>query len=341
MKAEIKPRIELEHRAKLEEVIPLSEPFVVFVDPSSVCNLECKFCPTGNRGLIRSIGRGSGLMDFEMYKKVIADLCEFDNPVKCLRLYKDGEPLLNPRLADMIAYAKEHRCALQIDTTTNGSLLSPRLNLDLVRSGLDRINISVNGVSEQMYAEFTGHGLQFERFVDNIRHLYNHRGDCVVCIKTVGDIMSVEDEERFYDIFGDIADRVFIEHVAPCWPNFDMGDVEPNSRVGIYGQEIGQVDVCPYIFYSTSVNSDGTVSLCFLDWSRELILGELAQRSLREIWDGDDLFHQRKMQLSGRRKDNHVCANCGQLSHGLPDNIDAHANTLLKRIEDLRRDGSS
>src|SRR4030043_1495730 len=123
IKTKIKPRIELENRTKLEEVIPLEVPFVVFLDPADICNFQCKFCPTGNRALIKNIKRNSGLMDFELYKKIIADLCEFEKPIKVLRLYKDGEPLLNPRFADMVHYAKKSGCTLQVDTTTNGSLL--------------------------------------------------------------------------------------------------------------------------------------------------------------------------------------------------------------------------
>ncbi|GAI93186.1 unnamed protein product, partial [marine sediment metagenome] len=48
MKAKIKPRINLENRTRLERVIPLSTPMILFVDPASTCNFKCKFCPTGN-----------------------------------------------------------------------------------------------------------------------------------------------------------------------------------------------------------------------------------------------------------------------------------------------------
>ena len=48
-----------------------------------------------------------------------------------------------------------------------------------------------------------------------------------------------------------------------CWYDFD--GPKQNEEVGIYGQPIHEVDVCPYVFYSMSVNSDGAVSLCFLD----------------------------------------------------------------------------
>jgi radical SAM protein with 4Fe4S-binding SPASM domain len=332
MKAKIKPRIELENRTKLEEVIPLSVPFMVFIDPADICNFQCKFCPTGNRYLIKKIKRNSGLMDFDLYKKIIDDLCEFEKPIKVLRLYKDGEPLLNPKFADMVRYAKEQGCALQVDTTTNGSLLSPKKNLEIIEAGLDKIFISLEGLTEQFYKEFTKYQIKFDKLVENIRHFFENKKDCIVLIKIVGDNLTEKEKERFLNIFGDIADNLFIEHVAPCWPKFEMSGVVPNSEVGIYGQEIKEVTVCPYIFYSLSINSDGKVSLCFLDWSRELIVGDVKAESFKSIWNGESLFNYRKMHLMKKRKAHPICSVCGQLSHCLPDDIDPFADNLLKKL---------
>jgi radical SAM protein with 4Fe4S-binding SPASM domain len=275
-------------------------------------------------------------MDIDLYKTIIDGLCEFEKPVKVLRLYKDGEPLLHPKFADMVRYAKKSGCALQVDTTTNGSLLNPEKNLEIIDAGLDRIHISLEGLSEESYHEFAGYRIDFNKLVENIRHFYEHKKDCIVCIKIVGDNLSEKDKNRFFDIFGDIADRIFIEHVAPCWPKFEMRDVIPNQEVGIYGQEIREVAVCPYIFYSLSINSDGKVSLCFLDWSRDMIVGNLKTESIKDIWNGEALFEYRKMHLLKKRKDHPICAMCGQLSHCLPDDIDPYAEILLKRLESSR-----
>jgi len=43
--AEFKAKFNYEGRLKLEENLPLDSPLVVYVEPSSFCNLECKFCP--------------------------------------------------------------------------------------------------------------------------------------------------------------------------------------------------------------------------------------------------------------------------------------------------------
>jgi radical SAM protein with 4Fe4S-binding SPASM domain len=338
MKAQIKPRINLEGRTRLEEAIPLSTPFVLFVDPSSACNFRCKFCPNGDIKLIRESGRWQGTMDFALYKKVIDDLNEFEQPLKVLRLYKEGEPFLNRKMAEMVRYAKERGVARSIDTTTNGSLLDPEIIESVLEAGIDRINISVDGLSEGQFLEFAGVKVNFDRFVDNIRRLYDMKGSCEICIKTAGDFLSEEERERFFSIFGNYADRIFIENVAPCWPEFNVEDrLGVTISKGIYDQPIGEIMTCPYIFYSLTVNSDGTVSLCFLDWARKLIVGDVRTGSVKDIWNGERMRHHRLQHLRGKRKEDPVCCACGQLSHCLPDNIDTHATMLLKQLEAEQR----
>lgn len=337
MKAQIKPRINLEGRTALETVIPLSTPFVLFVDPASICNFRCAFCPTGDHELIRSTGRWQGVMNFDLFKKVIDDLAEFDQPLKVLRLYKDGEPLLNPRFPDMIRYAKQSGRVKYVDTTTNGYLLTPEKSVQLVEAGLDRINISVDGLSDEQFLKFTRTRVDFAQYVQNIRYLYEHRGACEICIKMPGDDLTEADKKRFFDTFGDYADRISLENFAPCWPEFDVEErTGIEIKAGIYNNPVQDVQTCPYIFYSLSVNSDGTVSLCFLDWGRKLIVGDIRKQSLRSIWTGEELFQHQLAHLEGRRKDNPTCAACGQLSHCLADNIDPHAGMLLERLKASR-----
>ena len=125
MKARLEPQINLAGRTALETVIPLSTPFIVFVDPASACNFKCTFCPTGHRDMIAETGRFQGVMKFDIFQKVVDDLGAFDKPIKVLRMYKDGEPFLNKRFAEMVAYAKRAKHIDYIDTTTNGTFLAP------------------------------------------------------------------------------------------------------------------------------------------------------------------------------------------------------------------------
>ena len=333
MKAEIKPRIDLENRTKLETVIPISVPYVIFIDPSDLCNFQCKFCPSGDRELMKNVGRDLKTMDFDLFKKIIDDICDFDKPLKMLKLYKDGEPLLNPKFSDMVKYAKQSNCTERISTTTNASLLNPKRNIEIIEAGLDQINISIEGVNYQQYLEFSKYKIDFDKLVGNITHFYENRNRCEMIIKINGDTISEEEEKRFFEIFGDIADGVYIEHVMSCWPEFDLKGIEINQEFGIYGQKIKEVLVCPYVFYCFSINSNGTASLCFLDWSRKLIIGNVKRESVKDIWNGEKLLDYQKMFLMKKRKEHPVCSDCGQMSHGLPDDIDAYTDMLLERLK--------
>jgi radical SAM protein with 4Fe4S-binding SPASM domain len=333
MKAQLKPRINVEGRTPLQEVIPLQTPFVLFVDPASACNFLCQFCPTGHRKLIDDTGRFQGVMRLELFKKIIDDLDEFDRPIKVLRMYKDGEPFLNKNLAKMVVYAKQSGFVEYIDTTTNASLMTPERLGPILDAGLDKINISVDGMNREQYRNFTEFDMDFERLVENVKWLYANKGNCEVVVKIPADIIAEPQKQEFLDTFGDHCDRIFIENLAPCWPEFD---VETYAGVkittGIYQQPITPTDTCPYIFYSFSVNSDGLVSSCFLDWGRRLIVGDVREQGLKAIWHSSKMNALRRQHLEGKRCQNSVCSKCGQLSHCLPDNIDQYREELLSKF---------
>ena len=333
MKAKYEPRIYHQNRKELQNVIPLETPYVIFVDPSDACNFKCKFCPTSDRTLMKKVGRPMRTMKFDLFKKIANDICEFPNKIKVLRLYKDGEPLINKRFPDMIKYAKDMDCAERVDTTTNASLLTPSKGKELIEAGLDRINISIEGVNNEQYKNFSDVNLEFERVVENVKTFYENRKQCEMLVKINGDTLSEEDKKKFLEIFGDYTDKIYIEHIMSCWPNFELNGVDANQDFGIYGQEIKEVDACPYVFYSFAINSDGIVSLCFLDWSKKLIIGNVNEISVKEVWESKQLKNYQKMFLEGKRKKHPICGNCGQMSHGMPDNIDKFKIEILDKLK--------
>jgi len=322
-----------QNRTRLEKVIPLCTPFVLFVDPCDTCNFQCKFCPNGDRKAMKQIpGRGHGPMTMETFTKIVDNVSDFPDKLKVLRLFKDGEPLMNKHLPEMIKYAKNKKIAESIDTTTNGSLLTRKMSDALIESGINQINISIEGTSSQEYKEFARYTLDFNIMYDNIKYLYENKGDCHLLIKINEDVISKESKQRFLDLFGPISDGISTEHVVSCWPTFDLKEVTPNDNVGIYGQPINEVLVCPYVFYSFAVNSDGAISVCFLDWKRELVIGNINDISLKEAWNGNAMKEYQTMFLSGVRKEHFFCGNCRQMSHGMPDNIDQYRDILLQKI---------
>lgn len=331
MKAKIGTRYH-QNRTRLEKVIPLDTPFILYLDPSSACNLSCEFCPCGNahKDLWTEEKRNSiEIMDFDLYKKIIDDCRKFPQKIKVLRLYKEGEPLVNKKLPEMIEYARKSGKFETIDFTTNGTLLTPELNRKLVKAGLSRINISVEALDAKGYQEICNVNLDYDKFVQNIRDLYEHRGDCHIFIKTMVDNIDKDTEQRFYDLFGDICDEIAMEHIANCWPGFE----NTTELVNVYhGEGYKEYVVCPRIFYILTINANGTASHCIVDWNYKGIIGDTRKQSIVDIWNSRAYQDIRMAHLNCKRREITLCKDCMEIESAAVDNIDAYREELLKRM---------
>ncbi|ATX78638.1 radical SAM additional 4Fe4S-binding SPASM domain-containing protein [Mariprofundus aestuarium] len=336
MKAKVESKLNLQNRTDLQSVIPLATPYLLYVDPSSACNFQCRFCPTGHKDIINGAGYRRGVLDMQLFRKLLDDLGQFEQPLRVMRMNKIGEPLLNKQLPEMIALAKASGRVNYIDLATNASLFSETLLSELVAAGLDRINISLEGMSAEQYKKTALVDFDFDHLVAMVRWLYAHRGDCEVTVKIPSSCIEEDQKQTFFDTFGDHCDRIFIEDLSPIWPNFDVEEhagVEFNEEVGQYSQQLKVKDVCSYIFYSAVINSDGTVSACCPDWSQGLVIGDLGTESLKEIWNSEAFYELRKQHLQRKRMENSICSGCGHIKYAQVDDIDPYAEMLLERIE--------
>lgn len=316
-------------RTPLEKVIPLSSPYAIAIDPSNLCNFKCNFCAMQYSTEVQSYKKQ--LMDFELYKKIIDDLTVFPKKLKVLRINGQGEPLLNKNLPQMIKYAKEKNISEYIEIITNGSLLNPELNRALVDSGVDRIRISVEALSENKYKEIANATINFEKFVENIKDLYEHRNSVEIYIKIVDVAVPTEEEKKkFFNIFGDICDTIFIDSVIPLWSDFELDNLK--TQTGVHGQEIVPVKICPFVFYQCIVNPDGQVTACCADWKRKLILGDLTKDSFQNIWNGDTMKNFWIDMASGKKDKYEMCRKCLLPTYDCNDNIDEYGTLILDNL---------
>jgi radical SAM protein with 4Fe4S-binding SPASM domain len=335
MKAKLKSKLNIEARTALQDAIPVQTPFLLYVDPSSACNFRCQFCPTGHHHMVKRSGYRRTIMDMALFHKLIDNLGEFDEPIKVLRMNKVGEPLLNENLPNMIAYAKKSGCIETIDLATNGSLFNKDSLSNLVTSGVDRLNISLEGLNRAQYRKYAKVDIDYGKLKYHIKWLYANRHDCEITIKIPGNYLSKDEKKEFLDTFGDYCDRIFIEDIAPIWPSFELDkltNIKINTNKGQYQQKLEQKNICTYIFYAMAINADGTVSACCPDWEQKLIIGDLRQTALKRIWHSERLHTLRIQHLEGRRWENSVCRNCGHLDYAQVDNIDQYAEQLRRKF---------
>lgn len=335
MKAKLKSKLNLENRVPLQDVIPLETPFLLYVDPSSACNFKCQFCPTGHKDLVKESEYRRSTISFDLFKKIISDLNDFEKSIKVLRMNKIGEPLLNKNLSKMVEFAKKSGLVEYIDLATNGSLFSRDLLSQLVNAGLDRLNISMEGVNQEQYLKNAKVNINFDRFIENIQWLYINKGDCEITIKIPGNLINNDQKNDFINYFGNYCDSIFIEDLAPIWPSFDVekrAGIKIKDKEGQYKQPLQKKDTCAVIFYAIAVNADGSVSACCPDWNQKLIVGDVRTESLKNIWNSLKMNTLRRQHLEGKRSENPICSNCGHLSYAQVDNIDPYRESLIEKF---------
>jgi MoaA/NifB/PqqE/SkfB family radical SAM enzyme len=124
-------------------------PFSIAIEPTTACNLRCPECPSGLRAFTRPTGR----LKTDFFQQTINDL---HRDLLMLIFYFQGEPFLNPDFLKMIRYA--HQKGIYTITSTNGHFLNDKQAKQTVESGLDRLIISVDGTSQEVYESYRKEG---------------------------------------------------------------------------------------------------------------------------------------------------------------------------------------
>lgn len=345
--AKIQPRIYSAPKAPLEERIPLSTPLSVHIDVSSLCNFRCSFCFQADGRAMKDAGLKRGKMSLELFKKIVDDLTEFPEKIKKIKIGNHGEPMLHKQLPEMIAYARKMDVAEIIEVFTNGSKLEPELNQAIVDAGLQRINVSIEGLTEERYMQVAGVKQDFQSLVDGVKDLYERKTDELVIYVKIADqtsaldkkddslyVMTPQEREYFYNTFGSICDEIYIEKIVPQWAETQLDKQNEVSETGMYDQKIKNYkDTCPFTFMYLHFNCDGTTSPCTLDWPRKVVIGNVNEQSVKSIWEGRSLHNLRVAMLKGRRKDVNFCKNCSAPMVCVNEDFDPHAEKVLEAID--------
>lgn len=305
----IKNRRDIVKRVKLSDVLPLRTPFTLYVDPSSACNFKCDFCyhSIDNHSL-KAIHFKKTIMKMELYEQIIDSIAKFPDKLKMLSLFIKGEPLLNPKLPEMIAMAKKKNIAEKLYVTTNGSLFSPKLNRDLINAGLDEVLVSIEAIDSIEYKKITGIDINFDEIVSNIKSFYKNKGNCKFYIKIVTYTHNEDKVRKFHEIFEPLCDFAYVEEVVPVFDLVDYDNMQlDRTNLNKFNRPI---DVCTRPFFNMCVHSDGDIGACLVDYVPEVLFGNVKTDSLYDVWNGKLFNDFRIMHLKKQRYEHFKCGHC-------------------------------
>lgn len=336
MKAKIMPAY-LKERVKLGEVLPLDTPYRITISPAQICNLKCFFCTHSlDRSEVIKTGFKYKNMEYDLFVKLADQLNQFPNKLKLVVFSGMGEPLLNKNLPQMIKYLKDNDIADRVEMYSNATLLNEDIVKELVSAGLDSFKISIEGLDSEKYKKNCGYELDYDKFINNIKYFYNNRGNCKIYIKVIDALLEENEEEKFYEMFGDICDEIFIEHLSDCQPltNDCEGKVEYGKTM--YNEPAKNSKVCPMLFYSIYADVECNIYPCVtLGLPVEFSIDNINNTTVKEIWNGDKIKELRLLHLMGRKDEIPVCKDCGNMTcmYHEEDDIDLFAQELIEKYK--------
>ena len=323
-------------RAVLSDALPLDTPYLIQMFPSGACNFRCGFCIYALERSQRGQLSDCMFMDMGLYRKCIDDMRAFPQKLKMLRFAAIGEPLLHKNIAEMVAYAKQAQIAESIDIVTNGSLLTHALSDALIDAGLDRLRISVEGLSGKDYRKNAQAEVDFPRLVEQIGYFYTHSKTTHVYIKIIDYMVQTpERQRRFFELFQPVSHSIAIEHLTPTIPEIDYGRLSGGQANDLpqNGGKLLQAEVCPQGFYMMQINPDGKVVPC-CSMKYPAVLGDVHYASVPELGNGSAVQHFRLEMLRSRAAASPVCRDCSLYRYDLheEDVLDAQKERIAEAI---------
>jgi MoaA/NifB/PqqE/SkfB family radical SAM enzyme len=284
-------------RLYLKSVLPVPYPLILNIEPTNRCNLACTMCPraTSGRPLVDLAWPDAELL--------FAELKRF-GPILKVFLQKDGEPLLYPRLVDLVAGLTAVRAARTIAIITNGTLLTEELFVALAHAGLHDLIVSIDADNPAAYLALKGVD-RYETVVANVeRALARKRreGWTYPLIKT-----------RMVARRGHEAEVARFTHY---WQGkADLVDITPfHTWIGTVADERCYSGAtrypCSLLWYTGVINADGRVSPCCIDFNEQGTLGSIRPAGFQPIWTGPALNGLRRRHLEGRYAQTAICGPC-------------------------------
>ena len=248
-----------------------------------------------------------------------------------MQFYFQGEPLLNKQLPEMIAAA--HKVGLYTIVSTNAQALNRSMAEALVRSGLSRVIVSIDGFSEESYAAYRVGG-SLHKALEGLQHLANAKAEYHSRIRIELQVLRLRSNEhewqwikRNYKKLGathlvfKTAQLYNFEHGHPLMPSDERYSRYKKTADGTYVHKKKiilnskfkiQNSTCFRLWSGCVITTSGDVLPCCYDKDHRHTYGNITQQSLTELYHSTKANALRRHVLRHPDKPLEMCKNCNQ-----------------------------
>jgi radical SAM protein with 4Fe4S-binding SPASM domain len=273
-------------------------PFPLHVDleSASTCNMKCPMCYRGDL-------KKTGQMDVDLFKKAVDECAQ--NNVFSIRLSWRGETLTHPRIKEMIAYAAVK--IKNVSFLTNAFYLNEDICDCLIENRVSYVAVSFDGIGDNY--ETIRHPAKFEENYQRLGRLLERRtaaGRKLPQIRLCTIWPAIKDNPDLYrNTMRNVSDYLVY-----------------NPYINFRGpMKIKPDFICQYPWERIVISFDGNAQCC-TGWNADdIILGNVGEKSIYQMWHSNRMNQVRETHATGGRMQLNSCANCRHGSQGDP-NVD-------------------
>lgn len=281
------------------------EPVLYNLETTNACNMRCEMCPRTTM-----MTRPVETMDQETFERVARQLRPWTEaewseweafaqraygvaPDDCsenhyflyvipkvLVLHGYGDPLLDKRMASRVNFLNQQ------GVPTYFSCNPANIDLDRVtemfKAGLGYIKFSLESTDDELHKQVRGQASNFSQSYRDILELFERKArlgldtTIVITMLNLGKPWQMEQFAKLKEAFDGTGAYVYLKSQDQLWYN----DTQMQTR------SIHWLEFCQFPWSSMTIKSNGQAVQCVEDFNNEIILGDVRQQSLGDIWNG-------------------------------------------------------
>lgn len=300
----------------LKKPVQWGYPVSISFEPTTSCNLRCPECPSG----LRAFTRPTGMLQKDFFKETIDDL---HKELLYLIFYFQGEPYLNTDFLEMVKYASGKR--IYTATSTNAHYLTDEAARKTVESGLDRLIISIDGTTQDVYKQYRIGG-NIDKVIAGAKNIVKWKKELNSKTPFVFfQFLVVKPNEHQVEDIKKLAKEVGVDEVRFKTAQVYDYKTDPNNLIpvnnkfsrynknldGSFTPKNKLANRCWKLQHSNVITWDGLVVPCCFDKDAQHRLGNLKNESFKTIWHNSN-YKQFRADLMQGRKNIDICANCSE-----------------------------
>ncbi|MDO8647806.1 MAG: radical SAM protein [Candidatus Diapherotrites archaeon] len=299
-----------------------AHPIKVTLDPTNICMLSCPLCPTGQKRKERPLGK----MKFEDFKKLVEEISPYLYEID---LNNWGEPFLNDEVYKMIEFAHSKKIKTSVNTNLNVKFTEKQAER-IVKSGLDVLYCSFDGISQKTYEKYRING-KLKTVFENIRLVNKKKKELGSKKPSVTwQFLVMKHNEKELPELQKIKNELEIDTLLVGAVRTDLGKeifqsdnekvsqlekwLPQDSQLSRYDYESRkrklQREYCYFPWLVAVINWDGSTSPCCAVYQKKDDFGNVFKDGFKKVWNNEKYRQARRIIAKKAPEAGNVCSNC-------------------------------